>query len=58
MLPEGSDEVLEVRAAPLQHAQEVDGFPRIIMPDVLGKLFNPERAGEEQQIGDLSCVAV
>lgn len=39
--PESRDQVLEVRAAPLQHAQEVDRRVRVVVSYVLGELLDP-----------------
>lgn len=33
--PESGDEVLEVGASPLEHAQQVDGRVSVVVPDVL-----------------------
>lgn len=39
--PESGDQVVEVRAAPLEHAQEMDRRVRVVVSDVLGELLDP-----------------
>lgn len=38
--PKSRDEVLEVGASPLQHAQEMDGGAGIVLADILRQLLN------------------
>lgn len=39
---ESGYQVLEVRAASLEHAQEVDRRVRVVVPDVLRELLDPD----------------
>lgn len=42
MSPEGSDEIMEIGAAPFEHAHQVYCLSFIVLPDVLRKLLNPK----------------
>lgn len=41
--PESGYEVLKVRAAPLEDAQEMDRRVRVVVPDILRQLVNPAK---------------
>lgn len=47
--PESRDEILEVCASPLQHAQEMDRCVSIVLADVLRQLLNPAKAPHVDQ---------